>query len=102
MENKKIYILMGILLFGAYTLSSTILLENPKQAIGFFYSYGNNEKFYWTDPAIYKGLFSYQKGWFVLHAYDAVCNNWVIFCFIKNNVIFFWPIMVFCHCKCFT
>lgn len=30
-----------------------------------FFSYGDNEKFYWTEPAIWKGLFSYTKGWFV-------------------------------------
>ena len=30
-----------------------------------FFSYGENERFYWSSPEILKGLFSYTKGWFV-------------------------------------
>jgi hypothetical protein len=30
-----------------------------------FFSYDSDERFFWTEPAIYKGLFSYCKGWYV-------------------------------------
>jgi hypothetical protein len=30
-----------------------------------FFSYGPEERFYWTEPAIFDGLFSYCKGWYV-------------------------------------
>jgi hypothetical protein len=31
----------------------------------FFFSYYEGERFYWTEPAIVQGFFSYCKGWFV-------------------------------------
>jgi hypothetical protein len=31
----------------------------------FFFSYGSNERFFFSDPAFIKGLFSYRKGLFV-------------------------------------
>ena len=29
----------------------------------FYYSYGSDERFYWNNPHILDGLFSYRKGW---------------------------------------
>lgn len=31
----------------------------------FFYSYGNNERFFFTDPKLIQGLFGFRKGWLV-------------------------------------
>ncbi len=31
----------------------------------FYYSYGDNANFFWTNPQFINGLFSYRKGWFV-------------------------------------
>lgn len=31
----------------------------------FFYSYTNNERFFWTDPKLIEGLFGFRKGWLV-------------------------------------
>lgn len=31
----------------------------------FYYSYGSQERFFWLEPAIWKGLFSFRKGWLI-------------------------------------
>ena len=45
-----------------------------------FYSY-NDERFFFTDPEIWKGLFSYRKGWFVYSPvlFLAIPGFWLLF-----------------------
>lgn len=91
--KQKIYILMGILVFGLI-LFPQLYYWKIQTGNWLFYSYGNNEKFYWTDPAIYKGLFSYQKGWFVYTPMMLFAITGLYFVYQKQRD-FFWPIMVF-------
>lgn len=30
-----------------------------------YFSYGSDERFFWTQPMIWKGLFGFRKGWFI-------------------------------------
>lgn len=59
-----------------------------------FFSYGENERFYWSQPAILQGLFSYTKGWFVYTPMMLLAVAgffWVR----KYAVEFFLPLIVF-------
>ncbi|MFZ0472833.1 MAG: glycosyltransferase family 2 protein, partial [Bacteroidales bacterium] len=47
-----------------------------------YFSYGNDERFFFGDPAIIKGLFSYRKGLFIytpllLFAFAGIVSLWV-------------------------
>ncbi|GAB4294049.1 MAG: hypothetical protein Kow0068_18940 [Marinilabiliales bacterium] len=59
-----------------------------------YFSYSNNENFFFSNPQIINGLFSYRKGWLL---YTPV----MIFALIgipilfKKNKSFFWPVTFF-------
>jgi hypothetical protein len=59
----------------------------------FFYSY-RDERFFFNDPAIIKGLFSYRKGWLVYTPIMAFSLIGIIVLYFKNRK-FFWPVLAF-------
>lgn len=55
-----------------------------------FFSYGSDERFFWTDPEIIAGLFSYRKGWLLytpLMAFSLIG----IFFLRKRLKAYLWP-----------
>ncbi|MDQ3046845.1 MAG: hypothetical protein M3R27_04795 [Bacteroidota bacterium] len=59
-----------------------------------YYSYGSEEKFFFNDPKILDGLFSYRKGWLL---YTPVMGFALLGIFLLKNKLrsFFLPILVF-------
>ncbi len=60
----------------------------------FFYSYTNNERFFWTQPKLLEGIFGFRKGWLtytpvMIFAIIGLIPLW------KNHRRFFWPTVVF-------
>lgn len=59
-----------------------------------FYSYTNNEHFFWTDPKLWQGIFGFRKGWLI---YTPV----MIFALVgliplyKNHSRYFFATLVF-------
>lgn len=59
----------------------------------FFYSY-TKEKFFFSNPHIFYGLFSYRKGWF-LYTPAMLVAVAGIFTLIRNNKNWLFPILIF-------
>jgi len=59
-----------------------------------YYSYPDNEKFYWANPHILEGFFSYRKGWFLYTPLMILIIPGAVFLY-RNYRNFFWPFMVF-------
>lgn len=59
-----------------------------------FFSYGTEERFFWTDPKFLYGFFSYRKGLFVYTPVMAFA--FLGFLWLKKYAAgFFWPLLVF-------
>ncbi len=52
----------------------------------FFYSYGNKGNFFFKNPQIYNGLFSYRKGWLVYTPVMILALIGFIFLFTKEEL----------------
>ncbi|MGM0503733.1 MAG: hypothetical protein ACQESQ_03875, partial [Bacteroidota bacterium] len=66
-----------------------------KKATGqWFYSSYGNEGFYFTQPNILKGLFSYRKGWFVYTPLMVLAVAGIPILFRKMKA-FAWPVTIF-------
>jgi hypothetical protein len=59
----------------------------------FFYSY-TDQHFFFKDPQLLNGLFSYRKGW-LLYTPMMILALVGIFCMRKNQREFIWPVVVF-------
>ena len=59
----------------------------------FFYSY-RDEGFFFTDPAFFKGLFSYRKGWLLYTPLMTFSLLGIIILYLKKRK-FFWPVLTF-------
>ena len=59
-----------------------------------YYSYSNNEHFFFNNPQIINGLFSYRKGW-LLYTPIMAFALLGIFVLYKRNKSFFLPILTF-------
>lgn len=60
----------------------------------FYDCYGNTNRFFFNDPKIWKGLFSYRKGWLL---YTPVMTFALIGIFFlrKQVASFFYPVLIF-------
>ena len=60
----------------------------------FYYSYGDEEGFFWSNPHIIEGLFGYRKGWLL---YTPVMSLAIIGIFFLRKKLkeFFLPVLVF-------
>ena len=59
-----------------------------------YFSYGSDERFFWTNPEIINVLFSYRKGWLVYSPLMALTIIGFVFLYKKNKAIFF-PIIFY-------
>jgi len=59
-----------------------------------FFSYGEGERFFWTDPKLLYGFFSWRKGLFV---YTPIMTfAFLGFLWLKRYAgVYFWPLLVF-------
>jgi hypothetical protein len=57
------------------------------------YSYGE-ERFFFNDPAFFRGLFSYRKGWLVYTPVMAFALAGIVLLYFRYRK-FFWPVLVF-------
>lgn len=90
--NQKIYLLFGLLLI-LIIIFPQLYIWKIQTGKWLFYSY-SNERFYWTDPEIWKGLFSYTKGWFVYTPMMLLAIMGLYFVY-RSYRDFFWSTMVF-------
>ena len=73
LKSKKNYILafvitvvIFIIVFAAFMVWIPQLLYWKSQTGQFLYfSYGEDEKFFWLQPVFWKGLFGFRKGWLI-------------------------------------
>jgi hypothetical protein len=61
-KHKIHLILMGVMFF--LMLLPQLIFWRTYTGEWWYYTYGD-EKFYWTDPKIFKMLFSFRNGWFI-------------------------------------
>jgi hypothetical protein len=59
----------------------------------FFYSY-SGERFFFNDPALIKGIFSYRKGWLIYTPIMAFAMLGMIVLYYRHRK-FFWPVLIF-------
>ncbi len=59
-----------------------------------YYSYSNNEHFFFNNPQIINGLFSYRKGWLLYTPIMSFALLGIIVLYKKNKE-FFLPILIF-------
>ncbi|MES2514368.1 MAG: hypothetical protein V4580_09490 [Bacteroidota bacterium] len=84
----KWILLVGFLLF-ALPIMPQLVYWKIHSGSFLFFSYGNNEGFFWTDPKLMNVLFSFKKGWLI---YTPVMIFSVIgfsFMFRKNKILFY-------------
>ena len=60
----------------------------------FYFSYGDNERFFFSDPQIIKGLFGYRKGWFLYTPLMLFAVAGIPFLY-QSYKSFFIPVLVF-------
>ena len=58
------------------------------------YSYGSSERFFFGDPKILEGLFSYRKGWLVYTPVMALAM-WGFYFLYKHHRQWFWPLALY-------
>lgn len=58
------------------------------------YSYGSSERFFFGDPKILEGLFSYRKGWLVYTPVMALAV-WGFYFLYRHHRQWFWPLVIF-------
>lgn len=59
-----------------------------------YYSYPDDEGFFWSNPHILKGLFSYRKGWFLYTPLMILIIPGIVILYRKFRE-FFWPFIIF-------
>ncbi len=92
--DKKWHILAAILA-GLAVAFPQLLLWKTNTGDWLFFSYDRRfERFYWTDPAIWQGLFSYQRGWFVYTPLMFLAFFGLFF-LKKRHENWFWPVVAF-------
>jgi hypothetical protein len=62
---KQKWNLVIIAIFAALMVSPQLFYWKYVTGHWVYYSYGENEKFFFNNPQIINGLFSYRKGWFI-------------------------------------
>ncbi|MBK7409009.1 MAG: hypothetical protein IPJ40_13685 [Saprospirales bacterium] len=59
-----------------------------------FFSYGESERFFWSDPKLLYGFFSYRKGLFIYTPIMALAFAGLVL-LKKYAADFFWPLVLF-------
>jgi hypothetical protein len=89
----KWFLLIGLLVFLLPIVPQLIYWKIHSGSFIFF-SYGNSESFFWTDPKIINVLFSFKKGWFI---YTPVMIFSVIgfYVMFQKNKDLFYPALLY-------
>ena len=91
--NLKYFLIIGIALF-LIPIFPQLLYWKIQSGQWLFFSYGNNERFYWLEPQFFNVLFSYRKGWLVYSPLMLLSLLGFIQLFKKNKAIF-WSIIIY-------
>lgn len=92
--NKKLQFPIAIMA-GLIVVFPQLWIWKTNSGDWLFFSYDTRfERFYWAEPAIFNGLFSYCKGWFVYT--PLMFLAFFGFFFMKKMAkTWFWPLAVF-------
>lgn len=82
-----------IFLFTLLMISPQILFWKMNTGNFFLWTYGN-EKFYFTNPHIIEGIFSYRNGW-LIYTPIMIFSLAGVFILKKYSSELFWPVIVF-------
>lgn len=90
--SKKIYVLL-IIFFSILMVFPQLLYWKLASDSWIYYSYGE-EGFFFNNPQIINGFFSYRKGWLL---YTPIMSFSLLgfFFLYKNYLRVFWPIIIF-------
>ena len=91
--NLKYFLIIGIILF-IVPVFPQLLYWKIQSGQWLFFSYGNNERFYWFEPQFFNVLFSYRKGWLVYSPLMLLSLLGFVQLYKKNNALF-WGIAVY-------
>jgi hypothetical protein len=89
----KFFLLIGIILF-VIPIFPQLLYWKIQSGQWLFFSYGNNERFYWFEPQFFNVLFSYRKGWLLYSPLMLLSLLGFVQLFKKNKAIF-WSIIIY-------
>lgn len=91
-KKNRLYLLPTALAFGIVVFIQMVFWKiGPEEWI--YYSY-RNERFFFTDPKIWKGLFSFRKGWLIYSPLMAL--SLIGLFFLKDELKKYkWPITIF-------
>jgi hypothetical protein len=85
--SKKVMQLFLVALSGFVMIIPQLLYWKTLSGQWVYYSYGD-EGFFWLQPEVLKGLFSYRKGWLVYSPVMFLIIPGLYFIFRQNRVLF--------------
>lgn len=91
--SLKYYLIIGIVLF-LIPIFPQVLYWKIQSGQWLFFSYGNNERFYWLEPQFFNVLFSYRKGWLLYSPLMLLSLLGFVQLFKKNKALF-WSIIIY-------
>jgi hypothetical protein len=91
--NLKLFLIIGIILF-MIPIFPQLVYWKIQSGQWLFFSYGNNERFYWLQPQFFNVLFSYRKGW-LLYSPLMLLSLLGFVCLFKKNKALFWSIIIY-------
>jgi len=83
----KYYLIIGIVLF-IIPIFPQLVYWKIQSGHWLFFSYGNNERFYWLEPQFFNVLFSYRKGWLLYSPLMLLSLLGFVQLFKKNKPLF--------------
>lgn len=92
--NLRYYILIAVFLF-FLPIFPQLLYWRIQSGQWLFFSYGESERFFWTNPQIVNVLFSYRKGWLVYSPLMILSLLGFIPLWRRNKRLFFGIILYF-------
>lgn len=90
---QKYYLLVIMVIFCILVWIPQLLYWKAVSGHYFYFSY-QGESFFFNNPQIIKGLFSYRNGWFVYTPLMFFSVIGIVFLY-KHQKDFFWPILIF-------
>ena len=90
---SKYYLILIILLAFVLVWIPQLLYWKAVSGQYFYFSY-QGERFFFGNPQILKGLFSYRNGWLIYTPLMSMALVGLFFIY-KNQKAFFWPIMIY-------
>jgi hypothetical protein len=91
--SLKWFLVIGIGLFALPILPQLIYWKQHTGTFLFF-SYGNSEGFFWSDPKIINVFFSFKKGWLVYSPIMIFSLIGFVRMYLKNKELFY-PVLIY-------